>query len=250
MEGTQGDRSRHRQLTGPLAGPGAAVREGTAAFLCPWHPRPAADPAPNRDRPGDQDRPGASTRVHRLTTCRTTWHSAASRGRIRHQARGGLPRSWSDVRADIRTNGPADRPRRPPRHLPLGPAGRGRRDPRHERMRQVDAPADHGRSRHAHDGRGHDRWRSRRRASTRAARSPSRSPGSCRGGRSPATSRSDSRAGRRGDGGPRSCRASCSTWSGLTAFAGHRPREVSGGMAQRSVAGTCPRPGSVGAAAG
>ena len=121
------------------------------------------------------------------------------------------------------------------RRRPRGRRRRDRRDPRPERLRQVDAAAHRGRPGHA-----------RRRASSRStarpwsrhrpalARSRSRSRGCCRGARSPRNVALGLPRGHAARRRPRARRASCSSSSGLTDFAGHRPREVSGGMAQRT----------------
>ena len=177
---------------------------------------------------------GNDSGVHRSIAVRPSGSEVAPPGRDRCPARGRVRRPEPGVRATHGTRRSRGlEPRRPAGHLPDRSAGRGPRDPRDERVRQVHAAADRRRAGLADDGRGQDRTATRSSASTRAARSPSRSLGSCRGGRSPRTW-------------PSACHPSTASVTardrvaellelvGLTDFAGHRPREVSGGMAQRT----------------
>ncbi len=129
-----------------------------------------------------------------------------------------------------RTFGTGRGPRRRARRDARRPRRRGARHPGCQRLRQVDAAAHRGRARHPH------RRRVRIdgppvRASTPAVPSPSRSRGCCRGGRCRPTSPS---ACRRHPPGTARRVARLLDLVGLTDFAHHRPREVSGGMAQRT----------------
>ena len=157
----------------------------------------------------------------------TSARARRSRGRRRSPRRS---RSWG-VGAHVRLGAAARAPYGGARYRPLVARGRGRRHPRRERLWQVDAAAHRGGLDAPTTG-GVRIDGTPVEASIAAARWRSRSPGSCRGGRWRRTWPSASTRHR-----PRSgTRASRELLElvGLTEFAEHRPREVSGGMAQRT----------------